>query len=131
MRPVTVLSVVGARPNFMKAAALLAEMENHPGLRPRLIHTGQHHDDRMSGQRQFHRRRKDSDSPFGSGGRRIQNERRFRKVEFPGDRLHRLRRQLVGIEHHGQRISLQACRSKNINDVVTHIEMLVPKAAVE
>jgi len=47
---VNIALVVGARPNFMKAAALLAEMEHHPELRPRLIHTGQHHDERMSGQ---------------------------------------------------------------------------------
>ena len=46
---IDVALVVGARPNFVKAAALLAEMRNHPEFRPRLIHTGQHYDDRMSG----------------------------------------------------------------------------------
>jgi UDP-N-acetylglucosamine 2-epimerase (non-hydrolysing) len=48
-RPLNVALVVGARPNFVKAAALLAEMEHYAELRPRLIHTGQHYDDRMSG----------------------------------------------------------------------------------
>ena len=47
---VDVALVVGARPNFVKAAALLAEMRDHADLRARLIHTGQHYDDRMSGQ---------------------------------------------------------------------------------
>ena len=47
---IDVALVVGARPNFVKAAALLAEMRNHAEFRPRLIHTGQHYDDRMSGQ---------------------------------------------------------------------------------
>jgi UDP-N-acetylglucosamine 2-epimerase (non-hydrolysing) len=42
--------VVGARPNFVKAAALLAETAQRPAVRVRLIHTGQHYDDRMSGQ---------------------------------------------------------------------------------
>ena len=46
---VDVALVVGARPNFVKAAALLAEMRNHSEFRPRLVHTGQHYDDRMSG----------------------------------------------------------------------------------
>jgi UDP-N-acetylglucosamine 2-epimerase (non-hydrolysing) len=41
--------VVGARPNFMKAAPVyraLAERESHPDLL--LVHTGQHYDDSMS-----------------------------------------------------------------------------------
>jgi UDP-N-acetylglucosamine 2-epimerase (non-hydrolysing) len=41
--------VVGARPNFMKAAPLLRELKRHPDkFRPRLIHTGQHYDPKMS-----------------------------------------------------------------------------------
>jgi len=42
-------SVVGARPNFMKIAPLLAEMNRRPGIvEPILIHTGQHYDDSMN-----------------------------------------------------------------------------------
>lgn len=41
--------VVGARPNFMKAAPLLRELKRHPEqFQPRLIHTGQHYDPKMS-----------------------------------------------------------------------------------
>jgi len=40
--------VVGARPNFMKAAPLIREFANRPGLRCVLIHTGQHYDENMS-----------------------------------------------------------------------------------
>ncbi len=41
--------VVGARPNFMKAAPVLAELRSRrPDWRIRLIHTGQHYDERMS-----------------------------------------------------------------------------------
>jgi UDP-N-acetylglucosamine 2-epimerase (non-hydrolysing) len=43
-----VLSVVGAGPNFVKIAALMAEMRNHAGIRPLLVHTGQHYDIAMS-----------------------------------------------------------------------------------
>ena len=42
-------SVVGARPNFMKIAPLLAEMNRRPEIiEPILIHTGQHYDDSMN-----------------------------------------------------------------------------------
>lgn len=40
--------VAGARPNFMKIAPLLTRLEEQPGFRPTLIHTGQHYDDTMS-----------------------------------------------------------------------------------
>jgi len=43
----TVLHVVGARPNFVKAAPVLAAGARH-GLRQVLVHTGQHYDDAMS-----------------------------------------------------------------------------------
>jgi UDP-N-acetylglucosamine 2-epimerase (non-hydrolysing) len=39
--------VVGTRPNFVKAAALIAAL-NRRGVQPALIHTGQHHDELMS-----------------------------------------------------------------------------------
>lgn len=45
--PMHVLHVVGARPNFMKAAPVLRELA-HRGLRQTLIHTGQHYDAGMS-----------------------------------------------------------------------------------
>jgi UDP-N-acetylglucosamine 2-epimerase (non-hydrolysing) len=43
-----VLSVVGARPNFVKIAPLLAEMRRRTQIRPVLVHTGQHYDAEMS-----------------------------------------------------------------------------------
>jgi UDP-N-acetylglucosamine 2-epimerase (non-hydrolysing) len=43
-----VVAVVGARPNFMKMAPILAEMRRDPEIRVRLIHTGQHYDAAMS-----------------------------------------------------------------------------------
>ncbi|WP_243089948.1 non-hydrolyzing UDP-N-acetylglucosamine 2-epimerase [Thermus neutrinimicus] len=44
----TVVSVVGARPQFIKAAAVSRVLRATPGLREVLVHTGQHHDDNMS-----------------------------------------------------------------------------------
>ena len=44
-----IVNVVGARPNFMKMAPLMAEYARHPDkFDPRLVHTGQHYDDNMS-----------------------------------------------------------------------------------
>src|SRR5689334_5527782 len=43
-----VFSVVGARPNMMKMAPIVAEMRSHEDLHPVLIHTGQHYDSSMS-----------------------------------------------------------------------------------
>lgn len=45
--------IAGARPNFMKIAAIIRALEAHKaqggGLDYRLVHTGQHYDSRMSG----------------------------------------------------------------------------------
>ncbi|MCL6582144.1 MAG: UDP-N-acetylglucosamine 2-epimerase (non-hydrolyzing) [bacterium] len=43
-----ILHVVGARPNFMKAAPVLAALERQQGFRQTLVHTGQHYDANMS-----------------------------------------------------------------------------------
>ena len=43
-----VLTVVGARPNFMKAAPLLRELRTYPEINSMLVHTGQHYDKNMS-----------------------------------------------------------------------------------
>jgi len=42
------LMVVGARPNFMKAAPLMREFASRSGIEARLVHTGQHYDKNMS-----------------------------------------------------------------------------------
>lgn len=44
-----VINVVGARPNFMKIAPIIAEMRKYPGnFQPILVHTEQHYDENMS-----------------------------------------------------------------------------------
>ncbi len=48
-RTLKVLHVVGARPNFMKTAPVMAAMARRPGaFRQVLVHTGQHYDYNMS-----------------------------------------------------------------------------------
>ena len=48
MRLLKVVSVVGARPQFIKAAAVSRVLRATPGVREVLVHTGQHYDDNMS-----------------------------------------------------------------------------------
>jgi UDP-N-acetylglucosamine 2-epimerase (non-hydrolysing) len=43
-----ILSIVGARPNFMKVAPLHRAFLTNPGIESKIIHTGQHYDARMS-----------------------------------------------------------------------------------
>ncbi len=48
MSPMTILTVVGARPNFMKAAPLHRALETDGTFTSRIVHTGQHYDAKMS-----------------------------------------------------------------------------------
>jgi UDP-N-acetylglucosamine 2-epimerase (non-hydrolysing) len=48
MKRIRVLSVVGARPNFMKMAPVLRALSKHSEFESYLVHTGQHYDDAMS-----------------------------------------------------------------------------------
>lgn len=43
-----ILHVVGARPNFMKAAPVMQALARCDGIRQTLVHTGQHYDSNMS-----------------------------------------------------------------------------------
>src|SRR3954469_1372824 len=43
-----ILTIVGARPQFIKAAALHHVMKDHPDITEILVHTGQHYDADMS-----------------------------------------------------------------------------------
>ena len=43
-----IMSIVGARPNMMKVAPLMAELRRHEEIEPVLVHTGQHYDYSMS-----------------------------------------------------------------------------------
>lgn len=44
-----IISVVGARPNFMKIAPIIKELSKFPNIEHILVHTGQHYDYAMSG----------------------------------------------------------------------------------
>jgi len=48
MKLIKIFIVVGARPNFMKAAPLIKALKKYPSFKLRLVHTGQHYDPEMS-----------------------------------------------------------------------------------
>ncbi len=43
-----IMHIVGARPNFMKIAPIMHEMNRYPDIDQKLVHTGQHYDEKMS-----------------------------------------------------------------------------------
>lgn len=45
---VKIVTIVGARPQFIKAAAVSREISRHPEINEIIIHTGQHFDKNMS-----------------------------------------------------------------------------------
>jgi UDP-N-acetylglucosamine 2-epimerase (non-hydrolysing) len=46
---IRLLSVVGARPNFMKIAPIIDALKNHSDVKHCLVHSGQHYDNLLSG----------------------------------------------------------------------------------
>ncbi len=46
---IRLLSVVGARPNFMKIAPIVEELKKYPAIEHCLVHSGQHYDELLSG----------------------------------------------------------------------------------
>jgi len=46
---IRLLSVVGARPNFMKIAPIVEELKKFPDIEHCLVHSGQHYDELLSG----------------------------------------------------------------------------------
>ncbi|MBI4916787.1 MAG: UDP-N-acetylglucosamine 2-epimerase (non-hydrolyzing) [Acidobacteria bacterium] len=66
--PVKILHVVGARPNFVKAAPVLRALAAYPRCRSVLVHTGQHYDREMSSVLFADLGLPDPDEHLGAGG---------------------------------------------------------------
>ena len=77
------LAVAGARPNFMKIAPLMWEIGRRAGIEARLVHTGQHYDERMSKLffEQLKIPRPDADLGVGSGSHAVQTAEVMRRFE--------------------------------------------------
>ncbi len=81
--PLKLLLVAGARPNFMKVAPLLWEIERRDDVDALLVHTGQHYDEKMS-QRFFaelHIPKPDVNLEVGSGSHAVQTAEVMKRFE--------------------------------------------------
>src|SRR5262245_48865549 len=80
--PPKILAVVGARPNFMKVAPLIWEAQRR-GIGVRLVHTGQHYDEKMSHLffEELRMPRPDVDLGVGSGSHAAQTAEVMKRFE--------------------------------------------------
>jgi UDP-N-acetylglucosamine 2-epimerase (non-hydrolysing) len=83
MRMIRVMAVAGARPNFMKIAPLLRELERRSGFEVFLVHTGQHYDASMSGRffAELGIREPDANLDVGSGTHGVMTGQVLQRVE--------------------------------------------------
>jgi UDP-N-acetylglucosamine 2-epimerase (non-hydrolysing) len=89
LKQMDILVAAGARPNFMKIAPILKAMGPSKLVRGRLIHTGQHHDDSMSGNffRELDIPEPEENLGVGSAARDIQIAEISRKFELTIDKI--------------------------------------------
>src|SRR4051794_25973687 len=75
--------VAGARPNFMKVAPLMWEIGRRPEFSARLVHTGQHYDEKMSKLffQQLRIPKPDVDLEVGSGSHAVQTAEVMKRFE--------------------------------------------------
>lgn len=81
--PVKVVTIVGARPQFIKAAAVSLALERTAQAKEVLVHTGQHYDDSMCGLffRQLGMKPPSYDLGVGSGSHAVQTARMLEALE--------------------------------------------------
>ena len=80
---IKLLSVVGARPNFMKIAPIMEELNRFPDIEHCLVHSGQHYDDLLSGNffADLGLHKPDVNLEAGSGTHAVQTAEIMRRIE--------------------------------------------------
>jgi UDP-N-acetylglucosamine 2-epimerase (non-hydrolysing) len=80
---VKLIVVAGARPNFMKVAPIMWEVARRSGVSARLVHTGQHYDEKMSKLffDQLRIPKPDVDLEVGSGSHAVQTAEVMKRFE--------------------------------------------------
>lgn len=83
MRPLRVISIVGARPNFVKIAPFVSQTRSVPGVENILVHTGQHYSVQMSDTffRDFGLPKPDINLEVGSGSHAWQTAEVMKRLE--------------------------------------------------
>lgn len=81
--PLKIFNIVGARPNLVKIAPLMREMRKHASIRPILVHTGQHYDEKLSDVffRQMGIPKPDFNLEVGSGSHAWQTAEILKRIE--------------------------------------------------
>jgi UDP-N-acetylglucosamine 2-epimerase (non-hydrolysing) len=85
-----ILAVVGARPNFVKIAPIMAELAEYPHITTTLVHTGQHYDAQMSDSffANLEIPRPDTNLKVPSGGAIVQIAEIMTRIEPVLERFH-------------------------------------------
>src|SRR6202167_971536 len=80
---IRLLSVVGARPNFMKIAPIVHELKNFPEAQHCLVHSGQHYDELLSGNffADLDLPKRDVNLQVGSGSPAVQTAEIMKRIE--------------------------------------------------
>jgi UDP-N-acetylglucosamine 2-epimerase (non-hydrolysing) len=80
---IRLLSVVGARPNFMKIAPIIDELTKRPDVEHCLVHSGQHYDELLSGNffADLGLPKPDVNLEAGSGSHAVQTAEIMRRIE--------------------------------------------------
>jgi UDP-N-acetylglucosamine 2-epimerase (non-hydrolysing) len=116
-----IIAVAGARPNFMKIAPLMWEINSRTGIEAYLVHTGQHYDERMS--RLFFEQleipRPDIDLGVGSGSHAVQTAEVMKRFE------------LVVLEQRPDAVVVVGDVNSTIACAMTAVKLGVPVAHVE
>lgn len=83
MNKISIVTIVGARPQFIKAAAVSRAIRAHGGIREVIVHTGQHYDANMSDVffEQMHIPRPDHHLEVGGGSHGQMTGRQLEKIE--------------------------------------------------
>ena len=83
MANLRIASMVGARPNFMKIAPIVHEIQRAPGIEHRLVHSGQHYDQQMSESffEELHIPKPDVNLEVGSGSHAWQTAEVMKRFE--------------------------------------------------
>ena len=83
MANLRIASMVGARPNFMKIAPIVHEIQRTAGIEHRLVHSGQHYDQQMSESffEELHIPKPDVNLEVGSGSHAWQTAEVMKRFE--------------------------------------------------
>lgn len=118
---IKLICVAGARPNFMKVAPLIRELDGDPEFKVVFVHTGQHYDEAMSEAffRDLRLRRPDCNLGVGSGSHAQQTAEVIRRFEGVV-----LEHQPDGVVVVGDVNSTAACAlvSKKLGPALIHVE---------